>query len=269
MLDVYVHINGDTSEELRLTTAIHLAARFDGRVCCVQISPEPRLVSMDSFGGTYVTPELALLRQELDERERQRVEAWLASHGAVSVWKQVFGEAGPALVRATRFADLVVLSAGPSLARHGERPASVAPHFLAHGRLPALLLPEKAGFTAGGVIAIAWDGSEQAAAALRGAYPLLDSATRIHLLSVGDEAQASLDEAMDFLTVRGIEPSVERLGHPVGVLTSAILRDAAFRHGADLLVMGAFGHGRTREFIFGGVTEAFLEEMPLPLLICH
>lgn len=269
MFDIHVHVHGDNSEQQRLTTAVHLAARLDGRVCCIQVSPEPRVVSMDPFGGSYYTPELAELRQELDRRERERVETWLESHGASIMWRHEYGDPGVALARVARLADLVVLSAGPLLIRRRDRPLSVAGRFQGHSRAPTLLLPEKNGYTAGGPVAIAWDGSDEAAAALRAAMPLLRSATRVHLLSIGEDAQASMDEAAHYLGDRKIEAIVHRLERPGGMTTSSVLREAALDQDADLLVMGAFGGGRTRELVFGGVTEALLEDMPFALFLSH
>lgn len=269
MFDIHVHIHGDNSELQRLTTAVHLAARLDGRVCCIQVSPEPRLVSVDPFGGSYLTPELAELRQQLDRQERARIETWLDGHGAPFIWRHEYGDPGAALARAARLADLVVLSAGPQLIRRHDRPLSVAGRFLANSRAPALLLPEHGGYTAGGPIAVAWDGSADAAIALRSAMPLLRCATRVHLLSVGEDAQSSLDEATHYLAARQINAQPQRLDPSGGLVTSSTLREAALDCEADLLVMGAFGGGRMRELIFGGVTEAMLEDMPFPLFLSH
>ena len=55
--------------------------------------------------------------------------------------------------------------------------------------------------------------------------------------------------------------------HEHGEPTGDVLHDDAARHGADLLVMGAYGHSRLREFVFGGATKGLLGRLPLPLFL--
>jgi len=47
------------------------------------------------------------------------------------------------------------------------------------------------------------------------------------------------------------------------------LFEAALKDGADLLVMGGYGHSRMREFVFSGFTRHALKQAPLPVLMCH
>lgn len=155
------------------------------------------------------------------------------------------------------------------LLRGHDQPLSVAAKSLSRSRVPTLVLPEGKDFAPGGPVMIAWDGSDEAFAALRGAVPLLALSNQVHVVAIGSKAQTSLDEATAYLRDRLVDPIVERLDKSAGSLTSATLRKTAAKLGVGLLVMGAFGDGRAREFIFGGVTEAFLEDMSIPLLLCH
>lgn len=269
MFDIQVHVHGDNSEEARLTTAVHLVKRLGGRLCCIQVSPEPRLISVDALGGTYFTPQLADMQADMDQRNHERIDTWLGSHGVHANWRHEFGDPGAVLARASRLADLVIVSAGPMLLRGHDQPLSVAAKSLSRSRVPTLVLPEGKDFAPGGPVMIAWDGSDEAFAALRGAVPLLALSNQVHVVAIGSKAQTSLDEATAYLRDRLVDPIVERLDKSAGSLTSATLRKTAAKLGVGLLVMGAFGDGRAREFIFGGVTEAFLEDMSIPLLLCH
>jgi nucleotide-binding universal stress UspA family protein len=153
----------------------------------------------------------------------------------------------------------------------------VAGHDLAQALLfgagrPVLLVP--AGTAAAPVhhVAIAWDESRAAARALGDALPLLSRGVRISVLTVGDE-KALQDSAMSeslaaALARRGYETEAVDLALG-GRAISAALQAGARAQGAQLLVMGGFGHSRLRQFILGGATTGILKDMTLPVLISH
>ena len=116
---------------------------------------------------------------------------------------------------------------------------------------------------------IAWDGGDEAATALRSAVPLLASASDVRLVVVKEKEHGrSADEAMRYLSRHGIKAQLE-LVEGAGSTEEAIAA-AVSRAGAQLLVMGAFGHSRMRQYLFGGVTRHFLEEASGPaLLLAH
>jgi nucleotide-binding universal stress UspA family protein len=153
----------------------------------------------------------------------------------------------------------------------------VAGHDLAEALLfgagrPVLLVP--AGTAAAPVIhvAVAWDESRAAARALGDALPLLSRGVRISVLTVGDE-KALRDSAMSVslaaaLARRGYEAQAVDLA--LGDRTiGAALQAGALAQGAQLLVMGGFGHSRLREFFLGGATQGILTDLKLPVLLSH
>ena len=137
---------------------------------------------------------------------------------------------------------------------------------------PVLLVP--AGTAAARVdhVAVAWDESRAAARALGDALSLLSRSVRVSVLTVGDE-KALQDSAMSeslaaALARRGYETEAVDLALG-GQDISAALQAAARAQGAQLLVMGGFGHSRLREFILGGATMGVFKEMRLPVLLSH
>ncbi len=124
----------------------------------------------------------------------------------------------------------------------------------------------RAGLSVGGVVAVAWDGGKEASRAARTALPLLQRASRVVILAAPASSARYFDAArlQAFFQVRGIASDLQSLaesGDPGGALLRAA-KDA----GANLLVVGAFGHPRLQEYIFGGTTRAFLHATDAPSL---
>ena len=136
---------------------------------------------------------------------------------------------------------------------------------------PAILLPELTAVGPIGSIAIAWDGSRVAARAVADARPLLERAWKIYVLTVVDEKPLEKDSGERLaagLRGRGLAAeaiSIHAEDCPVGVS----LQDHAIEHGANLLVMGGYGHSRVRDFVLGGATEDVLVDLRLPVLFSH
>lgn len=126
----------------------------------------------------------------------------------------------------------------------------------------------------GSRIMIAWDGSREAARAVAGAGPLIERAEEIRIAiadpdagtdAMGDEPGTDLGEA---LSRHNRNVTVDRLagmGHSV----AQTLTTHALDIGTDLIVLGAYGHARLTEAMFGGVTRDMLRGAPLPLLLAH
>lgn len=137
---------------------------------------------------------------------------------------------------------------------------------------PVILLPERDAPAALGHVAVAWDGSRVAARALADAAPILEKAQRVSVLTVVDEKP--LDETdlasrlAAVLRARGLAAEAV----PVIAEDQAIaltLQARAQERGADLMVMGAYGHSRLRDFVLGGATQGVLDRLSLPVLLSH
>jgi len=120
-------------------------------------------------------------------------------------------------------------------------------------------------------VAIAWDGGRAAARAVRDAMPILERARTVRLLTCPQDkpiASRSIDGVMALLTAHDIDAThspIDLGDHAIG----AALQSAALSQDAGLLVMGAYGHSRMREFILGGATTSALQSPQLPLLMSH
>jgi nucleotide-binding universal stress UspA family protein len=137
---------------------------------------------------------------------------------------------------------------------------------------PVLVLPELAVRQEVASVAIAWDGTRTAARAVADALPFLQRASRIAVLTVVGEkplAEASPGRRLaDGLGERGFLAealTAEAEDCPVAVT----LQERAIATGADLLVMGGYGHSRIRDFVLGGATQGALDDLRLPVLMSH
>ena len=136
---------------------------------------------------------------------------------------------------------------------------------------PLILLPQNRALpTESNAVCIAWDGSRQAARAVHDALPLLRAASVVEIVSVVDEKPLdnvpSGSELVRHLKMHEIEANyceVRFNGKPIGeqLMQTAITLDA------ELLIMGAYGHSRVREIVFGGATRAVLNDPLLPILV--
>ena len=135
---------------------------------------------------------------------------------------------------------------------------------------PVLAIPEPCGpVDLDAPVMVAWNGSPQAAHAIRAAVPLMANASRILLVTVGEaRGQVAADDALRYLSRHDLHAELREVGRGAETIEETLER-AAVELGAGMIVMGAFGHTRLRETVFGGVTRYLLEAAPAPLLLMH
>ena len=119
---------------------------------------------------------------------------------------------------------------------------------------------------------VAWDFSRPATRATADAMPILEKAKRVCVLTVTKEkaidTRRSGPELAKHLARHGVDvvlDEVDAKGRGIGDVFEA---HVTYRN-ADLLVMGAYGHSRIREFILGGATKRMLARPPLPIFLSH
>jgi nucleotide-binding universal stress UspA family protein len=125
-----------------------------------------------------------------------------------------------------------------------------------------------------GVVMVAWDSSDEAIRAVRRSMPFLRTADIVVVAAVDPEAQISANgrepgsDIARYLRRQGVRVQVDLL-EGNGRRVEDILCEHARDLNADLIVMGAFGHSRIRERLFGGVTRSMIERAESPLFLCH
>jgi nucleotide-binding universal stress UspA family protein len=121
-------------------------------------------------------------------------------------------------------------------------------------------------------VVVAWDFSRAAARAVADAIPLLEKAREVRIVTVTNEkifdSKHSAEELAKNLSRHGIDvvlDKVDAAGRAIGEVLEAHVASC----NADILVMGAYGHSRFREFILGAATKSMLSKPPIPILFSH
>jgi nucleotide-binding universal stress UspA family protein len=119
-------------------------------------------------------------------------------------------------------------------------------------------------------VLVAWKSTTEAQRALADAVPFMKRAGTVVVAAVheGDRRPDSIDDAVTFLTHHGIAAKAEVIPAK-GAAVEDVILDFAQRTKADLIVAGAYGHSRVREWIFGGVTRALIQKATVPFLLSH
>jgi nucleotide-binding universal stress UspA family protein len=170
-----------------------------------------------------------------------------------------------------RLHDVTVIPIGEQATLHHYVAESVV---FGSGR-PTILIPEETkrrrpwSFDAVGV---AWDFSRPAARALADALPILERAKSVRVVTVTQEkridTRRSSAELTTHLACHGIQAVMEE-EEAAGRTIGETLEHYATAHDLDLLVMGAYGHSRLRDFVLGGATKSIVANPPLPVLLSH
>jgi nucleotide-binding universal stress UspA family protein len=226
-------------------------------------------IALDELETESATRSLSADRHVHDFCDRSMVELCDRPERFDKVTASCREEGGDALGRIifyARHSDLVVVGR-PS------RPNGLPPDFLdllilGCGR-PVLIAGPRPVQSVTGTIMACWRESADAARALAAAAPLLAHAQRVVLTGVAetDDATAIHDVAGQ-LAWSGIVAEVQFI-KPDGSPVEAMLASAARACAADLVVMGAYGHSRLREAVFGGCTRSFIRGADRPILLTH
>ncbi|WP_333586359.1 universal stress protein [Phenylobacterium sp.] len=216
--------------------------------------------------------EEARARQNADHlaaRFAAAVEAGGGASTAVHPACELF-EIGEVTARLARTRDLTLLPVAGEAGAH----LSVAEALLFSSGRPALLFRADGAGPPSGLenVMVAWDGSAPAARAVMAAMPVLKAAKSVTILSIlNEKAGVSEEQGEDLvrhLARHGV--SASKLSFDAaGATIGSVLEHVCARQQVDLLVMGAFGHSRARQFILGGATRSVLEAPPAPVLLAH
>jgi nucleotide-binding universal stress UspA family protein len=280
MRKILVSLAGHKSDAAALDTAYLVGRLFDAELHCICARPTPAQMTFSTspfeIGAAVNAAEL--IADLLKENELRVKNARLAFDRfckkwdtQAPTWQQISGDEVEATIAEARYHDLVVLgrpAEATALSTNG-----IGAVLVESGR-PLLVAPETSPENIAPSIAIAWKDGPEAARALTAAAPLLAKADRVIVLTAdeGDAETCERVRSADRIAAlfrRHGATSDARLVVPGGRdLPDAIL-DTARASGADIVVMGGYGHSRLRELMFGGFTRHVLEKSSLPIFLFH
>ncbi len=173
----------------------------------------------------------------------------------------------------TRFSDLVVLPR-PYGEGRGHDAEAIVEASLFNGAVPVLIIPDDSAVTGRfDNVVIAWNESTEALRAIRAALPFLQQASKVSIAIIdppqhGPERSDPGGMLSQLLARHGVRAEVSVLARTMPRVSDILNRHVRDR-GADLVVMGAYGHSRFRESILGGATRHMLEVAEVPVLMAH
>ncbi len=274
---ILMHLDDSPACATRLRVANAVAETLDAKVKALYaVLPAFMQYAMAYSAGAEMAPLMEALEQERRARTRALFDTTVGSGTGKRLarvdWAECVGEPSLAFAREALVADLLLLGQRAEL---GAAPTGVNADFnesvlIASGK-PALVIPSiyKAE-PIGNVVLIAWKPTREAARALNAALPFLQRAQQVHL-ALWSEPGADEAPGPD------VEASLRRHG-----VTAIMHRDVARNRevgelllsraadlGADLLVMGCYGHTRAREWALGGASRSVLQSLTVPVLMAH
>ncbi len=261
-------VGHDDGFDGRLQVALDLARRFDAHLTMVQPCLAQDFVAFDMAGGAHFVAQAYAAAEEARTKQKAQVEADLGNEGVNWDWQIIDGASRvEILAEAARLSDLAILSLDEDRRGAAQPGRSLVGDLATSGRTPILAVPSNQRGMRFGTAMIAYDGSPEASFAIRAAAAMLGAFETVKIAEV-EPGEYPLTDAADYLARHGIEAVVEPV--PSGGKTvEEKLVAASQGFAADLLVMGAYGHSRWREALFGGVTHYVLAESKVPVLLAH
>lgn len=272
---ILIHLNDPRRAEALLEPAIELASRSNSHLVGVHayaILPAPPVPM--AYASAVLGSVVAQERRNAEELAATFARM-TANRPLVAEWRQLkvpHVDLAPVVMDQGRAADLVIagqtdpqwdlsplLDFPERLVLEGGRPVLVIPYA---GRHPSVARN----------VVIAWKPSREAARAVFDALPLLQRAENVCILEIkerGEDAGLAPDTSIAAALARhGIRPTIQTSIAPdIGIGDEILSRLSDLD--SDLLVMGAYGHSRMREFVFGGATRHIFRHMTVPTLFSH
>jgi nucleotide-binding universal stress UspA family protein len=278
---ILVPATGSDTDDAVFMSALAVARAFEAHIDFLHVRVDAAAMASDG-SGAMITGLVDRIEQEADQREekaKQLFQRFCAREGLPidepapgrpgpsAQWVRQIGDEPYWVAEYGRAADLLVI--GRPAGGEGVSIDTIEAALLESGRL--VLIPPAAPFAAlAETIVIAWKAAPEAARAVTAAMPLLSTAKQILILTVAEEQGLSDEAAVRLATNlgrHGLQISARHLPPDASGAADTLLATAA-NEGA-LVVMGAYGHSRLREWIFGGFTQHVLRGAEVPVLMMH
>ncbi|NQV99399.1 MAG: universal stress protein [Rhodospirillales bacterium] len=280
-------ITGAKADQQILNTALTMATFTNAHIKVVFLCRDPGDVIASQVGygmsASIIEPLIQAAEDQLKEaRQAARLtyDKWqkagaVADAGAprlagrvTAEYAEEIGNMGVNLANQGRLADMICVLR-PNQKASPDWPVLVEAALIDTGK-PVLLAPAKRQMQAIKSVAIAWNGSQEAARAVTFAMPVLEAAERVTVIAgINDDlSPADVRVFTDSLAWHGIKTTTKTFKTD-GSNLGKRLQDASRKADAQLLVLGAYSHNRFRQFIFGGVTDDILKAGEMPILMAH
>ncbi len=262
---ILVNLDIDGPVVPTIKAAADFAQRCQAKLIGFCAADAPLLVT-GVEGGEMAAEAWQMMRKEIARRfEALRVEfEKIVSHTVEAEWRDGFESPSQGLARVARIADLIVMNASEGAATGDAfRTCNLGSAVLQAGR-PLLIAAKGADRLQTKKATVAWKDTRESRRAVADAVPLLAMAEEVDIVAVADEIDTWLRESLadvaSFLAGHGIQARTHAIE---GANDSDALISFLKQSQADLVVSGAYGHSRLREWVFGGVTRSLIDQIGL------
>jgi nucleotide-binding universal stress UspA family protein len=271
---ILFHMNGSAGCAAHLQSALHLARSHEaGLTALYAVTPHAVQYPNEFAIGTAAATGISQSESGRLDRAKAVFDKAIAGRGQHATWAVTRDGLLRDFTRHALYADLLVLAQrDPQEPVEPEVPPDFIESVIIESGKPALVIPHiGAADPIGRTALVAWKETRESARAVAAALPLLQRAERVEVAMWGELGSTQRREPTEieaFLRKHGVKARIHRQGDEAPQLGEYLLSLAA-DVGADLLVMGCYGHSRARELILGGTTRTVLRSMTVPVLMAH
>jgi nucleotide-binding universal stress UspA family protein len=281
---ILVPLDGSEAGQAALATALAAARRFDGHIDALHVRADPReaipymtggissgMIEMVMADAGKIANERAVkARAAFDafctENGLEIIEAPPPPHNVSAAWLEEMGREAELVVRHGRLADLIVV-ARPT--QDTPAPVILEAALMDCGR-PVLIAPPEPMEKLDSHAVVGWNASAEATRAVAAGMPFLLAAEAVTVLATVEHGKPAAEpgDLVEYLAWHGIAADA-RTVDPNGRTTGEALLAEAATLGADLMIVGGYGHGRMRQLVLGGVTRHLLGAAEIPVFMVH
>lgn len=270
MKNILVHVQDDGRTDQLLESALSLCRAVNGHLDCVQYLPADKFVAFDGFGGVYLIEQLLKDATEAATAIQARIEQKLSHEDVSWQFETINAHATPSIVARSAFTDVIIASRARPRLDQTASPVGFLGDILHQSRTP-LMVPGDDGvpYDPARPAIIAWDGSIEAAYAVRGTLDLLKLASDVIVVRVEEKAEGLPDTTiMQYLSRHGVHAEMDVVDYRESWVQEILIARAKAR-GSATLVMGGYSHRRFGELLFGGATQSILSACDATVILAH
>jgi nucleotide-binding universal stress UspA family protein len=270
MKSVLLYVNDDSGLDARYQAALDLTRALEGHLLCLRANPYEPQIAFDGVTGMSVMYDIGKYAREVDAQLKAEIQKRLAGEDVPWDYQEANADPARGLSRNSALSDVMVLSSSSGV-KDNTIPLGILGDVVFNTRIPVVVQPDSVKkFDAAGPAVVAWNGSFEAGNALRAAVPLLALASDVHIVVVEEDKDHDLPplEASEYLSRYAIKSEIHDLAADKSSVHDVLLSTVGTL-GASYMVMGAYGHSRARQFLFGGVTRNLFWDCPVPLVVAH
>jgi nucleotide-binding universal stress UspA family protein len=270
--NIVVQVDTKSGSKARLEAAVDTAKRFNATLTgmLLKAAALPKAIAEELGAETakLVADERAKAAMKNSKEAKAAFQAATAGMAGAQ-WLEFDADHDDPIINCTRFFDLSIFPAVAGV--EASRNIIWAEQIAMGSGGPVLVLPV-GGYQPrlGSKVMIAWKDTRESARMLRDAWPFITQASEVHFVLAGRDAPDKLDPQLEIhLKAHGVSNWKVHVNRADDAPLGEVIRRHIDMIGADMVMLGLYGHARIQEYVFGGVSRNLLTELHQPLFVSH